>query len=334
MKILQGVDSTTKHNLLQELTIQQKLGEKEPGVCPTLYEYGYIASSNQYVVIMEQCTGTARDLLSAQTLDPEVVLDYYEQVAKILQRLEKYNFNHRDLKSDNVMYKIDPATGKRTFLLIDFGFSCITIDGNRYEGTLYFKPKEVCFRRSRDLAQVVFESLYYLKGDILTFAQLVLTFTYVGKKCDMTVGCYPLFYPAKWSNTYDFLNRPGVENPNTTPEGLLKAIESYRQGGLAACRAGFVTNPITGTCDPVPPPPAASAMKPAVSPKPHAANPAVIAPASPPKSRTRRAKPCPPGKELNPKTKRCIKKKEAKTKTCPPGKVRNPTTGRCIKKKT
>jgi len=60
---------------------------------------------------------------------------------------------------------------------------------------------------------------------------------------------------------------------------------------------------------------------------------------------------CPPGKELNPKTKRCVKVKAAKTvrqiihdkkdalvqelqnkiKECPPGKVLNPLTGRCIK---
>ena len=45
-------------------------------------------------------------------------------------------------------------------------------------------------------------------------------------------------------------------------------------------------------------------------------------------------KECPPGKIINPKTGRCIKKKEKKTskKECPPGKIINPKTGRCIKK--
>lgn len=355
MKIMRSVDPSTERHLLEELTIQQKLSDKEPGVCPKLYEYGYIASSRQYIIVMEKCEGTARSLLKAQTLDPEVVLEYYEQIATILQKLEKYEFNHRDLKSDNVMYKTDPTTGKRTFLLIDFGFACLTVDGKRYQGTLYFKPKEPCFRRSRDLAQLVFESLHWLKGDILTFAQLVLTFTVNGKSCDMTVGCKPLFYPANWSETYDFLNRPGIENPNTTPEGLLKAIEAFRQGGIAACRAGFITNPITGTCVPTPAPPAAAALKPAVSPKPHAASPVVVAkPASVKKRKTQRNKapnPCPPhqimhptlhkcvnrchsGQVFNPVTRRCNKKKEQKAvKQCPPGKVLNPKTGRCIKEK-
>jgi len=45
--------------------------------------------------------------------------------------------------------------------------------------------------------------------------------------------------------------------------------------------------------------------------------------------------PCPPGKEINPKTGRCIKAKPVKDKTgpCPAGKERNPKTGRCIKAK-
>ena len=64
-------------------------------------------------------------------------------------------------------------------------------------------------------------------------------------------------------------------------------------------------------------------------------------------------KACPEGKELNPKTGRCIKIKtqkktdttnahnkkktttlKAETKACPEGKELNPKTGRCIKIKT
>jgi len=46
-------------------------------------------------------------------------------------------------------------------------------------------------------------------------------------------------------------------------------------------------------------------------------------------------KPCPDGKEINPKTGRCIKSKPVKDldAPCPPGKERNPKTGRCIKSK-
>lgn len=46
------------------------------------------------------------------------------------------------------------------------------------------------------------------------------------------------------------------------------------------------------------------------------------------------SKPCPPGKELNPKTNRCIKIKSKGEKVCPPGKILNLITNRCIKTKT
>ena len=44
--------------------------------------------------------------------------------------------------------------------------------------------------------------------------------------------------------------------------------------------------------------------------------------------------PCPEGKELNPKTGRCVKIKTQKVVDCPEGKTRNPKTGRCVKNKT
>ena len=47
------------------------------------------------------------------------------------------------------------------------------------------------------------------------------------------------------------------------------------------------------------------------------------------KGRAKTQKVCPPGKEINPKTGRCIKIKTQKV--CPPGKEINPKTGRCIK---
>ena len=327
VKILKSHSPSIKQAMLEEITLQTKVHEKEPTVCPKIYAYGYIPTTREYIIVMERYDGTARDLLESDP-DPELRLAYYEQVATLLQRLEPYQFNHRDLKSDNVMYRKDPATGKVTFVLIDFGFSCATIDGKRYAGTQYFTPKEKCFRRSRDLAALVFESLYLLTGDLQTFANLVLTFQHKGKVCNMAKGCPPLFPVAKWSLTYDFLNRSDVENPNTTPEGLLKAIESYRQGGLQSCRAGFVVHPVANQCVAIPPAPAPAALHPGVSPKPHALNPSVK-----PSATRRRSPPCPPGKVRNPKTKRCVKAKAPATKSCPPGKVRNPKTGRCIKQK-
>lgn len=327
------LDTGDEKNLVQEVTIQQKLSEKEPDVCPKVYGFGKITETGEYLILMEKCVDTAFNLFQEGAKE-EDFLDYFDQIAKIMARLEKYQFNHRDLKSDNVMYKLNEA-GKKQYLLIDFGYSCATIDGVNYAGTGYFKPGEKCFRRSRDLAQLVYESLYNV--DVATtqnlrkFIQLVLTFKFKGTTCDMSVGCLPDF-PSEWVQTYEFLNRDDVENPNTTPEGLQKAVASYRQGGLKSCQAGFIVNPINDECVREPGPPAPGALKAAVSPKPHLASPAVV---SRKKTKRKKAskglKDCPPGKVRNPKTQRCVKDKMAKP--CPPGKVRNPDTGRCVKQK-
>jgi serine/threonine protein kinase len=331
MKIMRTASKSIEDNLIQEITIQQKLSEKEPGVCPKVYGFGKIEETSEYIIIMEKCEDTVHNLLNREPTD-ENFLDYYDQIATILGRLEPYEFNHRDLKADNVMYKTDPATGKRVFLLIDFGFSCATIDGVKYAGTLYFASAEKCFRRSRDLAQLVFQSYRYATNQTFkTFIQLVLTFTVLGKKCVMTNGCPPSFL-ARWADTYNFLNRDLVENPNTTPEGLRKAVASYRQGGIKACKDGFVVNPMTEECVPKPAPAAPGVYKPAISPHPHLASPVIRE-----KTRRRNAKKspkpkeCSPGKVLNPKTRRCVKEKK---KVCRAGKIIDPRTGRCVKPKS
>ena len=47
--------------------------------------------------------------------------------------------------------------------------------------------------------------------------------------------------------------------------------------------------------------------------------------------KTLKKKDCPEGKELNPKTNRCVNKKKSTKKICPEGKRLNPRTNRCVK---
>lgn len=284
------IDEDAVQKLLQEVMIQQKLSEKVPGSCPKIYMFGKETDSNNYVdyaVVMEKCEGTARSWLKNNGGKDEVVLDYLEQVANILKRAKEFNFNHRDLKSDNIMYKsVDrvnlktkAVTKVKKYLLIDFGFSCATFDGIGYEGTLYFPPGIKCFRESRDLAMLIFELLWFknLTPDMQKFIQLLLTFDFKGKKCDMSQGCLPDFN-GDWLKTYKFLDRDDVENPNTTADGLLNAINAYRIKGIKACEQdGFVVDPVKDVCVPSPGPPVVAAMKPPVTPgKGHMASPLAV----------------------------------------------------------
>lgn len=274
--------------LIQEVMIQTKLSEKLPGSCPEIKDFAKVKKyPDEYYITMEKCEGTAQSWLLNNSKTDEVVLDFLEQVATILKNAnERFEFNHRDLKSDNIMYKsvAKKENGKfkmkKKYLLIDFGHSCATFDGVKYEGTSFFEPGIKCFRENRDLALLLYELVIYhnLSRDLKRFLQIVLTFDVKGKRCEMTATCPPDFN-GDWKGAYEFLNMDGVTNYNTTPKGLIEAIAKYREGGLQACRGGVI-DPLKGQCVPSPKAPAAPAGKPESPGEKSLASPFVVSPTS------------------------------------------------------
>lgn len=363
-RILKAMEDTQikLNSFISEVELQQRLYQKEPGTCPRISDYGRVPNKGEYMIVMEKMDGTVRDLLKTNA---QMSIEFLKQIAVIFKKLEKYQFNHRDFKSDNAMYKLEGD--KYRFVLIDFGFSCATIDGRKYKGTSYFPPKAKCFRRSRDLAQCVYEIEKYtpnLPTDIREFLRLLLTFNIAGKKCEMFKGCPP-HKIERWIDTYDFLDNDAIENPHTTPNGLLQAIHVFETKGLEACKNGFIIDPVLDTCVPKP----NMVIKPVLdypkTPVPHVLNPVILKQEVQPTEPILNAAPvepgypafqeCPDGKVKNPKTGRCVKatgavgkkvtgvepkprgrprKNTVRTKTpdCPPDKVRNPKTRRCVKR--
>lgn len=318
VKLIVGVN---KEQFEQETIMQMKVYEAVAGSCPKIYDFGKGDTDDEYVIVMEQFDDTARAIIKRT---PDIIPDFLRQVARILQKLEPFEFNHRDFKSDNVMYRMED--NKIKFALIDFGFACITVDGKKYAGTTYFKKNAVCFRRSRDLAQLVYDIERYtqkIPNNLRTFLRLLLTFDIKGKKCEMFWGCHP-YKINNWIDTYDFLNKPGIENPHTTPEGILHAIDVYEQHGIEACKNGFVVDPVKDVCVPKPSDVVVVPKDKPVTPVPHILSPVVQSRGYVKKSR--KLKDCSPGKIRNSATRRCIKAKP----DCPPGKVRNPDSGRCV----
>jgi serine/threonine protein kinase len=306
-RVIKEIVGMTQAQFEQEALVQMKVYEAVPNSCPKIYDVGVLEDDyeHRFVIVMEQFDGTAQKVLRQS---PATIPEFLRQVAILLQKLEPFEFNHRDFKSDNVVYNLEG--GKVRFALIDFGFACITVGGKKYAGTSYFKKDAKCFRKSRDLAQMVYELEKYtpnIPENIRTFLRLLLTFDINGTKCEMFKGCPPHKID-RWLDTYNFLDNDAVENPNTTPEGMLRALDFFEEHGIEACKNGFVVHPAKEECVPKP-----SAE--VVTPKDK--------PVTPGAART--SKKCPEGKELNPATRRCIKK-------CPPPKVRNPKTRRCVKK--
>lgn len=303
-RVIKEIVGMTRAQFQQEVMIQMKVYEAVPNSCPKIHDVGVLEDDYEhpFLIVMEQFDNTAQKILQQ---NPAMIPDFLRQVARILQKLEPFEFNHRDFKSDNVMYKMEGD--KVRFALIDFGFACITVGGKKYAGTTYFKKTAKCFRKSRDLAQLVYEVEKYtpnIPENIRTFLRLLLTFDINGTKCEMFKGCPPHKID-EWLDTYTFLDNDAVENPNTTPEGMLRALDFFEEHGIEACKNGFVVHPAKEECVPKP-----SAE--VVTPKDKPVTPVA-------------SKKCPEGKELNPATRRCIKK-------CPPPKIRNPKTRRCVKK--
>lgn len=257
-----------------EVMLQLLIRANVPEACPAILDYGILPTSgNKRFVVMEKMTASARSFLTDRTHPREVrdqfALECLRQTAEILKRLEPFQFNHRDLKSDNIMYTLG-EDDLPVFKLIDFGFACATFDGKRYEGVSYFNPGIHCFRRSRDLAFLILELHLYFHSffsqSLNTFFRLLLTFKFPdGSECKMYNGCNGL---AKWEDSYRFLDKDEVENPHTTPEGLLHAIEVYERRGLEACRAGFVLDPVAEACVAAPPEEEAKVESPGKVPQP------------------------------------------------------------------
>lgn len=309
-------------SIIQLILAKESQSQPNGPYVPAVHKIGYSSLLNFGFIVTDMMRGTLEQLLEVYgPQDNDIIIpDALSQVAHILDFFGKtLQFNHRDLKPDNIMYIRNGAD--RHFKLIDFGFSCIHWHGLQLQGNDYFKTGQVCYKPERDLAQLV----YYI---YMTFPQNITpkldnflhNFLHVRvgvSKCNMSKSC-PRWHLHAWRNTYDFLNRKNVHAPATSPNVFLKEVQRFKNGlpfkGFihnatrknTDCPPGKIRNPKTYRC-----------IK-----KPTAKVPLM-------------KQPCAPGKIRNPKTHRCIKKPAAKIslmkQPCTPGKMRNPKTGRCIK---
>ena len=251
LKLASEVKDVTLENCKKEAAIQTTFSTvivNGRPVCPVLYDSGEIAykvgavEKRAFFMVMEWCDGDAFKLLDnkEQPIIDETLLVMYTQIASILKQLQTdFQFNHRDLKPNNVLYV---GKGKdRKFLLADFGFSCATIDGTEYKTIIEkrFVADSTCFNKSRDLMQLIFNSQYLFRpkpnnDSVYSLNQRLLEFQHKGKPCkfwdlDDTCGFKTRGEEKNQAhNVYEFLNDPTFNNPNTTPDGLLNAIEQWK----------------------------------------------------------------------------------------------------------
>jgi len=241
-------------NFLKECIIQIILIEvsKPVGLAgvPDLYRIGISdeETPTSGFMISELMDGTLDSFIADRTEEEKdvIVTDALVQVADILDFFQKtVRFNHRDLHSNNVMYKT--VGDKPVYRIIDFGLACIKWNQLQIQTKSYLF--RTCFKEGRDLAQLTYELRQLSKlSQRLRLWILLLTMA-----------------PAMgWKASYDYFNIP--ETPFDPPSFLTKTRPAELSSAvkkLPYYKPSDVPDPSVPVYSPLPPmpplPPAAPA---------------------------------------------------------------------------
>jgi len=181
--------------------------------CPKFFCLGR-ANDSLYIVMEKLDVVLASIFMRSKKAPSTWQLPPVFKVQKIIQQLSKIlevlyrtlNFNHRDLKLDNVMYKNIGA--KLNIRLIDFGFSCLTYKSLNLRSICKdFLPSKLthCNSRSRDLHSFFF----YLK----IFSEYANVVCPINDIFNIILAS-DVTKPISWGNTYRKFN---VFNDDSNP---------------------------------------------------------------------------------------------------------------------
>ena len=186
-------------------------------------------------IISELMENTVQNLLLTNT-EPQKEIDVpfvLNQVAYMLEFFGKtLQFNHRDLKADNIMYV--RKKGEIHIKLIDFGFSCLTWGSLHISMESYpFMPH--CYKEGRDLQQLIYN--LYIGGFKLSDKMYDwlenLMYVYVsGDDVSLLFGTRqrPKAPITEWRNTYGYLNRNNVNTSYTRTKRIRNKAWRYATG--------------------------------------------------------------------------------------------------------
>ncbi len=254
--------------IMQIILERESAGQPDGPYVPTIYAVGYDRTGKEGYICSQMMRNTLKALADANTaaMNDIIIPDAIKQVATMLKFFgSRLEFNHRDLKGDNVMY-IRTPDNKPIFKLIDMGMSCLTWRGLKFSGSSYFGASS-CFKKDRDLAQLL---LYIhnhmhkvsprLRGHIRAMLQANVAGDHV---CNVPTGC-PANGVTDWLSSYKFIDRANVAFERTSPNEARAAMNEFMfppvlsvenvvptlAGALAkrVCPADKIYNPATGRC--------------------------------------------------------------------------------------
>jgi hypothetical protein len=323
-----GVDLT---DMLKEVIQQIIVSNATEGLpngpfAPKLHLCAYNEYINEAFIVSDVMENTVWNLISAQTHDEnDASIPYILEQASIQLRTlqDLLQFNHRDLKTNNIMYKTN-ADGTLNIKMIDFGYTCLTWNGLFISGGDYFRTSTTCLRPTRDISQLITSMLWFHAQYISTKMKNRLKSLIKAEHKQKGQTKNLTKFMKHWSNSYKLLNTNNVHIESGTPKIVFDEMKRFVEGKK------FIG---THTRKRIPKKPNITAAAP---------SPNTV---------------CPPEKIYNTKTRRCVLRRGAVGRKlakefaapavpavpaaappapaaddCPPGKIRNPKTRRCVKR--
>ena len=155
------------------------------------------------------------DILQKPDLTDALTKNYIIQISRILILLkEKCHFNHRDLKTTNIMIDSD-----NHIRLIDFGLSCLKYEALKIsiDPDDRFKA-EKCDEIDRDISSLLLDISLHIEAFTEKHKKLADCLKY------MLEWKYDKNIPTAWSKSYKHFNNASYFNPFTAPSFVYKVL--------------------------------------------------------------------------------------------------------------
>jgi serine/threonine protein kinase len=221
------------HILLAKTSKDQENGP----LVPIFYKVAYNEDKDEAYIVSERMEGTLYHFLTNHSKEENdaILPDAIGQITDALTFFgDTLQFNHRDLKSDNIMYTRTPY-GAYHFKLIDFGLSCLTWKGMRIQVEGVFDKTHICYKKDRDIPQLLYSLLWFvgrthLSENLVQRLYAILVSIIKGtKQCSMIDGCMDEGLVG-WRSSYFFLNRPNITVPFARINRIKKHMNNFTRG--------------------------------------------------------------------------------------------------------
>ena len=232
---LTDIEQFLKEVIIQILMMKMSENEKNGPHVPRIIYVAIDYDDSMAYIVSELMEDTVKNLLLTNTA-PQKEIDVpfvLNEVAYMLEFFGKtLKFNHRDLKSDNIMYL---RKKKEIHIkLIDFGFSCLTW-GSLYISMNNYQFSLTCYKEGRDLQQLIYNLYvggFHLSHKMYDWLEDLMYVHVLGEDVSLLFGTRrkPKAPIREWRNTYNYLNRNNVNTIHTRTKRVRNKAWRYATG--------------------------------------------------------------------------------------------------------